>query len=48
MRLRLSDLAGYYSDFGNYQKAVDIETQALKLRGIALGRNHPDYAVFFE
>jgi hypothetical protein len=34
----LSGLAGYYAFSGNYQKAIEVGTQALKIRESVLGK----------
>ena len=41
----LNNLAGLYSDMGDYAKAEPLFRQALEITKRALGENHPDYAM---
>lgn len=41
----LSNLAHDYSVLGNYKKAIELETEAMKMRYSNLIDDHPDYAV---
>jgi len=41
----LSDLSNCYTKLSEYAKAVEYGTKALEIRRIALGENHPDYAI---
>ena len=40
----LSNLAQYYSNLGEYGKAIEIGTQAMNIQKQTLGENHPYYA----
>ena len=40
----LSDLAVYFSNIGDYTKAIEFGTQAMEIRKEVLGETHPAYA----
>ena len=40
----LNNLANYYYSLGDYNKAVELGTQALNIRKQTLGEKHPNYA----
>ncbi len=40
----LNNLAIYYSDLGDYSKAIELGKQALEVNREVLGEKHPDYA----
>ena len=42
--LSLNNLAGYYSNLGDYRKAVEFGTQAMNICKQTLEENHPGYA----
>jgi CHAT domain-containing protein len=41
----LNNLASCYSAIGNYQKAIEYGTEALKIQKSVFGKNHPVYAI---
>ena len=43
--LSLNNLASIYSSLGNYNKAIELGTQAINIRKKTLGENHPGYAL---